>query len=724
MGFRVKLIFSKVFLWIISACFFFVPVQAFGSVSKPLEVTAQKVEAFNNFKILVAEGDVVIQTNSMLIWAQKAKYEVSTRYLILYQYKIFDFTKNATLEGDQAFLDLRNEEFWGQNIFMFLKKEGIRIKAKDLHKNALNEYLAKSALVTSCEFDCENEKDFPPWSLEVREFVLTPEGISKGEATKFKIKKQTVVSVPKTAYVPKVTLPMVPQRSTGFLFPKIIQGNRLGLGLQLPFFWPYTDQVDFTLSPMFLTKRGLLLDLESQFRLIEPLEGVFKLRYLKDNKKTLLGDTEKEEEKKHKWWFVGKIDYTPKPNLDFHLDIDVVSNKDFLEEFDIGENGFSSSKTFFLERFHRTLEEKNQEYRTSRFWAQYYRGSLYSRIESSYLDYHGASDKDTVLQPLWGFRLNLLPFKTIGNLMTNFSLVHNYSFRKEGYYGHKLSSNLEIAYPFKTSFLLNEFKASYFLNHFILDDSTGFSKNSLNNHYYDVSFTTYTQIFKFYEVPLPLNRNLTFLHVLKPYVTYYFKKKPSETNIPVFTYEDLSDEEINTLEYGLWQLFRLKNQPDFLRVKVYQQYQFNVEETPTATSSEKRKFSDLGLQVLLNYTPHLSLRYDGSYNFYGLGFKKHSFDVGLTDWMVDRVGLTFQDDKAWNTRQLTLSLSHRFFQRLQTDFYLSRNLRLEENTEMRLGLSYVHDCYLLGGGVSVTPKDTKFFFRVELKGLGGYGLEK
>ena len=715
--------FYGVFLVLILGSIVFTFFSAFASVSKPLEVTAQKLQAFNNFKTLVAEGDVVIQTDKMLVWAKKVTYEVPTQYLILYQYKIFDFTQNATVEGDQAFLDLRNEELWGNNVFMYLKKEGIRIKAKDLHKNALNEYLAKSALVSTCEFDCENERDFPPWSLEVKDFILTPEGISSGEATKFKIKKQTVVYFPKTAYVPKVSLPMTPQRSTGFLFPKFVQGNRLGLGIQLPFFWPYTDQVDFTFSPMFLTKKGLLLDLETQFRLLEPLEGILKLRYLKDDEKALI-ETIGTENKKHKWWFVGKVDYAPKPNLDFHLDIDLVSNKDFLEEFDVGENGFSSSKILFLERLQRSLEEKTQEYRTSRFWGQYYRGSLYSRIENTYLDYHGNSDKDSVLQPLWVFRLNLLPFKTLGDLITSLSFNHNYSFRKEGYYGHKISSNLELAYPFKTSFLFNELKASYTLNYYSLDDPKGFEKSTFNKSYYDVSFTSYAQFFKFYEVDLPFNQRIDFLHVFKPYIGYYFKKKPSEEVFPVFNYEDLTKEEINTLEYGLWQVFRLKNQPDLLKLKVYQQYQFNAEEIPTAISSEKRKFSDLSLQILVNYAPNFSLRYDGSYNFYGLGFKKHSLSLGINDRFIDRIGLTFQDDKAWNSRQLTLYLSQRLAQRFQTDFYLSRNLIREENTEMRFGLTYLHDCYLLGGGVSVTPKDTKFFFRVELKGLGGYGLEK
>ena len=43
---------------------------------------------------------------------------------------------------------------------------------------------------------------------------------------------------------------------------------------------------------------------------------------------------------------------------------------------------------------------------------------------------------------------------------------------------------------------------------------------------------------------------------------------------------------------------------------------------------------------------------------------------------------------------------------------------------MRLQGAYLHECYTVSLGFSVTPKDTKFFFLFELKGLGGYGIER
>jgi len=43
---------------------------------------------------------------------------------------------------------------------------------------------------------------------------------------------------------------------------------------------------------------------------------------------------------------------------------------------------------------------------------------------------------------------------------------------------------------------------------------------------------------------------------------------------------------------------------------------------------------------------------------------------------------------------------------------------------MKLIGTYLHDCYTFSLGFSVTPEDTKFYFLFQLKGLGGYGIEK
>ena len=697
--------------------------SCFSAYKRHFEITAQKIEVFHKPEVVIAKGDVVINSKDFLIWAQEVKYEVETEYLTLKNFKIFDFQKNATAEGNKGFLDLRNEEIWADKVFLFLKKEQIRIKAIDFHKNALNEYFAKKALITTCEFDCENEKDFPPWSLEVDNFLLTPEGISSGDATKFKIKNIPIGYFPKAVYFPKVKLPITVPRKTGFLTPRFSQGSRLGFGIQIPFFWALTDQIDFTISPFYLTKRGLLMDIENQFKFKEDFQGLIKFRYIKDIEKRGYGI--EEEPERSKWWVLSKIDYAIKPNLDMHLDVDLVSERDFLEEFDVGEGGYSTTKYQILRRFNRDIEDKAQEYRTSRFWIQYYRNSLYARLENTYFDYHGTLDSDTLLQPLFNLNLNFLPTSIFGLFLPEVSLKYLYTYRKEGYYGDKIDTKLGITYPFKIGMVFNFASFRYNFNFYNLREKDGFEDSSIKRGYYEFLVDSYIFLSKYYDFLTILNKNLRFLHTLKPYITYFYRSKPSETTIPQFDYEDLISNKTHTLEYGLWQYFSLPSHKNFLIIRAYQQYDFTkAQRSATATKPEEKPFSDIFLQILLNYSPYFYARYDTTYNFYGLGFKKHSLNLSLRDVFLDYVDLIYQEDSAWNTRQLTLDLKSKILDRILAEFYVSRNLIRDETTEMKLVGTYLHDCYTISLGFTVTPKDTKFYFLFQLKGLGGYGIEK
>ncbi len=713
------------YIWnfILTFLFLLIPFCSFGAYKKCFDITAKKIEYFYKIGLVIAKGDVVVNGEDLVIWAREIRYEIKTEYVSLKDFKIFDLKNKVITEGKRGFLDLRNKEIWADKVFIFFKKEQIRIKAEGFHKNALNEYFAKKALITTCEFDCENEKKFPPWSLEVDNFVLTPEGVSSGSATKFRIKKIPIIYLPKVAYVSKIKIPLTVPRKTGFLTPKISIGSKLGFGLQIPLFLVLTDQIDFTLSPFYFTQRGILMDIENQFKFKENFKGLIKFRYIKDKEKKEYITGEKP--KRNKWWVVGKIDYAVKPNLDIHLDVDLVSERSFLEEFDVGEGGYTNAKLQFLQKFSRDIEDKSQEYRTSKFWIQYYRGSFYGRWENTYFDYHGSADKDTILQPYLKLKLNFLPTSVFGTILPEASFKYLYSYRKEGYYGDKVDTRIGLTYPFKIGMLFNSASVRYNFSFYNLREKGNFEDKNIERNYFEFSFNSYFSLYKYYKITSIFNKDLTFLHTVKPYIAYFYRSKPSETENPQFDYEDLISEKSKTLEYGVWQYFSLPTHKNFLILRTYQQYDFTkAERSATATKPEEKPLSDVYLQVLLNYSPYISARYDTSYNFYGLGFKKHSLTLSLRKIYLDSIDLTYQEDSAWNTRQLTLNVKSHVFNHLLAQVYISRNLIRNETTEMKFIGTYLHKCYTLSFGVSVTPEDTKFYFLFELKGLKGYKIER
>lgn len=685
---------------------------------KSLELTAKRVEVLSNGRKIFAEGDVIIEKEKLLLYAERIFYEPNTELMEIKNFKIFDFTQNTTIIGDEAYLDLRNGEIFSSKVFIYFKKEGFRLKAWDFSKNALNEYRAKRALITTCELDCEKEEDFPPWSVEVRDIILTPEGTSSTKETLFRISNVPVFYLPKKIYLPSAHIPIFEPRKAGFLPPAISHGNRLGFGIQFPYFYPLTDQIDFTLSPLYTTKRGILWDLESQVALTEEIKGLFKLRYLKDIKR---GKYATVEAPKNRYWITGKLDFSKGKNWDLHLDADFTSDKDFLEEFNVGEGGFDQAKKLYLDRFSRDIDDKTLDFRSTRFWGQYYKHSFYGLFSSKYLDYEKTQNKKEVLQPLAGLYMSLLPFEFKG-IMPSFNLTYDYLYREKNYYGKRAGLNFEISYPFSFSFLKNEFKVNSKNYLYFLENKGNFSDDTLSASLFEASFTAYAQFYRNYALGLSLGP-YNFTHILKPYIKFFYRKEAGSSEIPLFVYEDYFTDRAKALEYGLWQFFSSPQQKNFLVIKAYQQYDFTkTERSATATKVEERPLSDLYFQIVSSWKGRFSMRYDTAYNFYSYGFKKHSFNLSLRDFLLERFDFIYQEDKVWNTRQATLRVGEYFFKnRLALDYYISRNLIADETSEQKLEALYLRDCYLLGLGVSITPRDTKFYFRIGLRGLGGLG---
>jgi LPS-assembly protein len=322
-----------------------------------IEVSADRFEILGQGERLLAEGNVFIESKDFFILADQAIFDPRREILVLKRFQILDLTENASLRGDSATVDLRFNQLESDSVLLFLKKQNIRIKAYGFEKNALNEYKAERAIITSCELDCEKE-EFPPWSIEVKNFIFGPDELSKSDASKFRAGRFPLLYLPKSILMPKVSLPVLQERKQGFLLPNIAQGNRLGFGFQLPYFLPLTDQIDFTISPLYLTKRGLLFDLENRITLTANIKSVFNYRYLED----------REKGEGNRWWLTGKVDVGLRENLDVHLDVDLTSDKVFLEEFNVGEGGFDRLKSRYLETFRRDVDDKTQDYRASSLW--------------------------------------------------------------------------------------------------------------------------------------------------------------------------------------------------------------------------------------------------------------------------------------------------------------------------------------------------------------------
>ncbi|TKB46925.1 LPS assembly protein LptD [Thalassotalea mangrovi] len=114
----------------------------------------------------------------------------------------------------------------------------------------------------------------PDWSISASEINLSTED-NAGSAyhTVFRVKDIPVL------YLPYFTFPLTDERKTGFLYPQISSSSKSGFELGVPFYWNIRENMDATITPYFMSKRGT--QIRSQFRyLVDEQYGQVDFEYL------------------------------------------------------------------------------------------------------------------------------------------------------------------------------------------------------------------------------------------------------------------------------------------------------------------------------------------------------------------------------------------------------------------------------------------------------------
>ena len=116
-----------------------------------------------------------------------------------------------------------------------------------------NRYRMTKGTFTTCEPGRED------WRMEADQLELdyeAKEGVARGARLRFF--DTTILNVP---WMP---FSLENQRKTGFLTPTYLRSTRRGLGVGVPFYWNIAPEMDATLTPSYMTKRGA--ELKTNYR--------------------------------------------------------------------------------------------------------------------------------------------------------------------------------------------------------------------------------------------------------------------------------------------------------------------------------------------------------------------------------------------------------------------------------------------------------------------------
>lgn len=355
------------------------------------------------------------------------------------------------LQADEGEFDLSNMTGWLMNGKVFLAKPHIYVDAERVTKARGDSYSFKNAKVTACD------GDVPAWSVATEEGDIEIDGRVRLYRSTFNVK-----DVP-AFYWPYLTLPGRQERDSGFLTPYLASSEKLGLQVNLPYYWVVNEESDVTFYQNYMSRRGYMQGIE--YRHVDDVatKGIWKLDGIYDNKAASTESDEWEDlnddglarPNHNRWWLRSKYDgWISDPKVKVKLDLDMVSDQNYLRDFQNGPSGFNRNRDEFLDAFGRDIENKDDETRTSvglitRSWDRFGAAGRVEYVQNlAFRNGNGDADDDTTVQTvpeLEGFAFQQAVAGT--PLEVSAETKYDYFTRNKGHTGHRLRLTPTVKAP-------------------------------------------------------------------------------------------------------------------------------------------------------------------------------------------------------------------------------------------------------------------------------------
>ncbi|WP_286263240.1 LPS-assembly protein LptD [Thalassotalea atypica] len=267
-------------------------------INKDKKISAQKLEINRNTAVLNAQGNIHFQNDAIDIFAQQLKASESSQ--------------STTLSGTDY----------------HLKGSLGHGKAGELSVSDDGRLTLSDSSFTTCYGET------PDWQISASEINISAKD-NKGEAFNAVIE---LFDVP-VFYLPYISFPVTDERKSGFLYPVIGSSNKSGLEIETPYYLNIAENMDATITPRYMSKRGT--QLLTEFRYLSGEQtGKFDVEYLnKDDEITTNDDA------RYLWRFQHVGNFSE--NFRAYADYTSISDDAYL--VDIGSKHYNSNDAYLYQ---------------------------------------------------------------------------------------------------------------------------------------------------------------------------------------------------------------------------------------------------------------------------------------------------------------------------------------------------------------------------------------
>ncbi len=719
----------------------------------PWQIDANEIFYDDKSSRYIAKGSVTLTKNDKKLSADYISFD----YKNMKAYAKGNVSMAAgkdTLAGSSMDIDLEKQTGTIENGTFFIKENNFYIKGSKVQKLDENTYYIEDAIVTTCEG--EN----PDWVITGKSAKVTLEGYGYVWHAALWAKKVPVI------YTPFFVFPAKTKRQSGFLPPEIGCSDRWGGYFIQPFFWAIGESSDATFYEHHMHHRGDKLGLEYRYVLSEKSKGTLMYDYLNDRKiddgtldsseKWGYQDDDELRPNHNRYWF--RMSHHQAMPMDFFakLDLDIVSDQDYLKEFEDGKTGFKETEKYFNKNFGREFDEYDDQVRTNRLnlnrnWSKYsfnaealwYDDIIKRRWE----------DTDTTIQklPSIGFdasRQQVLKSPFYFSLDSEYT----YFYSEDGQKGHRadLYPRFYLPYRFKNYFSFEPSAGVRETGWYMDRKETGEAylseeKKRFNRQICDIKLDLSSETYKIYGSKIFGTSGIK--HSVTPQIIYEYIPDQDQDGLPDFDVDSIDRiEKKNLITYSITNAFTSRSinnviktgksvennfsEPpiydyrQFLWFKLEQSYDIYEarEDDPQKweNQTDQRPFSPVKGELEFYPVKYLSFEGDAQWCSYDDEFSSYNAKMSLSDNRDDRLSVEYRYTRD-SIESITADLSLKITDYLTAYGGYERNILDDKRIKTSVGIEYQAQCWSLGIGCTDEPDDRKYEFSINLYGLGEVG---
>jgi len=740
------------FRLLLLAVLLLLPADSLAEVVKAEQwnITADKMTRYENPPSIIAEGNVILEKTQETVkekdrrnrWddlleevpkktdqAEEQITQVKTVTTIKADWLVYDVNMGSIKARGNVFIDVGPDKLTAEigevdlnsetgtftDATIIRQHKDMHFEGKVIEKTGDLTYRVEDGWIITCKL---KDGETPPWSFAAKEADITDGGYALLKHSTFRIKNVPVM------YLPWMVLPVKRDRQSGFLFPTVSSSDRDGLGITAPFFLSLSPSSDLTIYPEYLSERGLMTGLEFRYVRDQYSKGTFIGNYLSDD----LSDPSEIEyyrdgnyshTNSDRYWLRGKIDHEIAGWIT-RLDLDIVSDRDYLTEFNTGMTGFSATNDNFLDVFGRGLQNKTEDERvtTLRVLKSWQDMSL----EGELLGVNDLRLDKRNPTPLWKLpsfkHTGLLP---VGDTRLNFDWDADYVnyWREDGTGANRVDLFPRLSMPVPLSDYLESTVSvgardtMYFIQEYGQANWNG--DDTENRFLVDLEGEIGTTLVRNFNMPL-LNAP-SWSHTFRPFVNYRYIPDVDQEGLPLFDRVDTIDD-INIASYGLDNFFKLAGMKKGSRFDRYFGF-FKIEQGYDLRSEQSDEpWTPINFEVGYLPTQQLRLMYETDVDVYGDGILTHSVEGAFLSSRGDLLAVDYRFDDPYEIDSISVDARFKLFYNLLVAYSIERSISGSTTVEENIAFIYNPSCWSVELSTNSTPGEQKFMLTFRLANIG------